>query len=63
MTVHKKIIVLMQGRYLVEELIPPGWRYEKACSLRKAFFNHAIYRIYESFNQVVVDFIWVVYIP
>jgi hypothetical protein len=39
----------MQARHLVEELIPPGWQNEQACSVCKTLFNHAIYEIYEGF--------------
>jgi hypothetical protein len=41
----------MQARHLVEELIPPGWQYEQACSVCKAVSNHAIkiYGIYVGF--------------
>jgi hypothetical protein len=61
MIVPSKIMVLVQARHLMHKLTPPGWQYEQACSFCKALFNHATYGIYEGFNQVVIDFIWVVY--
>jgi hypothetical protein len=58
---HKKIMMLMQGRLLVEELTPPDWQHELACFVFKALFVYAIYGVYYRFYQVVLDFIWVVY--
>jgi hypothetical protein len=52
----------MQARHLVHKLIPLCWQYEQACSVCTALFNHAISGIYEGFYEVVLDFIWLLYI-
>jgi hypothetical protein len=54
MIVHNNIMVPVQARHLVHELIPPGWQCKQACPVCKALFNHAIYGIYEGFYQVVL---------
>jgi hypothetical protein len=53
----------MQAKHLVEELMPPGWQHEQACSVCKASFNHTIDEIYERFYHMVLNFIWVEYFP
>jgi hypothetical protein len=63
MTVHKKVMMLMQTELEIlwgKKLIPPGWQCEQACSFCQALFNRAINVIYEGFYQVVLDFIWIV---
>jgi hypothetical protein len=58
---HNKIIVLMQAKHFVHKLIPPGRKYEQACFVCTALFNHAILNL-TAVYEVGLDFIWVVYI-
>jgi hypothetical protein len=44
-----KIIMLLQARDVVEELTPPSWQHEQACSVCKVESLYAIHGICEGF--------------